>query len=67
MDYLTVAEAAKRLDASETSVRRWANEGKLPVVRVSRLGWRLIPAPAVEELARRRAAERATKRGGAGE
>lgn len=69
-ELLATSEAARLLRVSETTVRRWMDNGKLPVVRTAS-GWRLARRMDVEELARELAQQRqqgrAAKRGGAGE
>lgn len=36
MEYLTVAEVAKKLRVDESTVRIWIRTGKLPAIRVGR-------------------------------
>lgn len=45
----TVAQVAEILQVHEKTVRRWINEGRLPVVRIGRLV--RIPSSALDELA----------------
>ena len=47
MTYLTVAQVAQRLDASETTVRRWIRDGRLPATRHGARVW-LIEESALE-------------------
>ena len=49
--WLSTREAAVRLRASEASVRRWADGGKLPVRRVGKRGDRRFRAADVDRLA----------------
>lgn len=46
-DYLTIAEAAKKLARSECTVRRWVHDGMLEAHQQANREWR-IPASAVE-------------------
>lgn len=34
-DYLTIADAARRLDRSRTLVHRWIEQGRIPVIRIA--------------------------------
>ena len=48
-DLLRIPEAAERLNVSRASVYRWANEGRLPVVRLGGPGSPIrIPADELE-------------------
>jgi excisionase family DNA binding protein len=52
--FLTVSEAAKRLDVSADSIRRLERGGDLPAALRVGKGQRLFSPEAVEELAKRR-------------
>jgi excisionase family DNA binding protein len=56
-DALSITQAARRLGLSSERVCQLCNAGELESFRFGP-GWRLIPAEAVEELARARAARR---------
>jgi excisionase family DNA binding protein len=56
-DLLLVHEAARRLGVSESRVRRLIRRGRLLSIQIGRLGWRAIPAEAIEQFIRIRKAE----------
>jgi excisionase family DNA binding protein len=41
-EYLTAAQAAKKLQLDPRTVRRWLNEGKLPGRRLGGKEWRIV-------------------------
>lgn len=49
-ELLTVGEVANRWDCSTDTVRRLANEGRLPAIRVGREGYRLFNRVDVERV-----------------
>ena len=55
-ELLTLGQAARRLEIGEQTVRRWADTGRLAVIRLSDSS-RVFPRAAVEKLARERAAQ----------
>ncbi len=57
---VSVGEAARILGLCEDTVRRLADDGRLPVTRTSN-GFRIFERRAVEQLAERRAQERAAR------
>ena len=52
--FLTVGQAAKRLNVSESTIRNYERQGKLPAIRVGAAHDRLLDRDAVEQMAQER-------------
>ena len=63
MTYLRLSEAAAKLGVSSFTVRRWADQGRLAVIRLPSTGERRIPISAVEAMLGEMAADHGAEGG----